>query len=159
MSLKMMSTTQGTFSQHQTITKNLHLFFSWKTHRWHPCTLVPDSVQQGMTGASESCGKGLEMRGKRSLFHVKEWILMVQYKATCCCSAFELYASLCTYMNVFIALSSALFIGTVQVEVKAVKHHRQCKRNCLPLGHRWFKKKKKKTYPNFLICSVNVWCW
>ncbi|XP_016097128.1 thrombospondin type-1 domain-containing protein 7B-like [Sinocyclocheilus grahami] len=37
--------------------------YRWKTHRWHPCTLVPDSVQQGMTGASESCGKGLEMRG------------------------------------------------------------------------------------------------
>lgn len=109
-----MVTTQGTFFQHQTIITNLHLFFRWKAHKWHPCTLVPDSVQQGMAGASESCGKGLEMRGERSLFHVKESILMVCYIATCCCSAFELYASLCTYMNVFIALSSALFIGAVQ---------------------------------------------
>lgn len=66
-----------------------------------------------MTGASESCGKGLEMRGKRSLFNVKESILMVCYIATCFYSAFELYASLCTYMNVFMALSSALFIGAV----------------------------------------------
>ncbi|XP_052004347.1 thrombospondin type-1 domain-containing protein 7B-like [Xyrauchen texanus] len=37
--------------------------YRWNTHKWHPCTLVPDSVQQGMTGVSESCGKGLEMRG------------------------------------------------------------------------------------------------
>ncbi|KAK1789123.1 hypothetical protein P4O66_015074, partial [Electrophorus voltai] len=36
--------------------------YRWRTHRWHPCTLVPDSVRQGMTGASQSCGRGLETR-------------------------------------------------------------------------------------------------
>jgi len=63
--MNVMVITHGTFSQHQIVTTNLHLFFRWKTHRWHPCTLVPDSVQQGMKGAGESCGKGLEMRGKK----------------------------------------------------------------------------------------------
>ncbi|MBN3300954.1 THS7B protein, partial [Amia calva] len=37
--------------------------YRWKTHKWHQCTIVPDSVRQGMTGASESCGRGLETRG------------------------------------------------------------------------------------------------
>ncbi|KAI4875453.1 hypothetical protein NFI96_000520 [Prochilodus magdalenae] len=37
--------------------------YRWRTHKWHPCTLVPDSVRQGMAGAGESCGRGLEVRG------------------------------------------------------------------------------------------------
>lgn len=36
----------------------------WRTHKWHPCTLVPDAVRQGITGPGEACGKGLEVRGK-----------------------------------------------------------------------------------------------
>ncbi|KAG7464148.1 hypothetical protein MATL_G00184190 [Megalops atlanticus] len=36
--------------------------YRWKLHRWHQCTLVPESVRQGTTGASESCGRGLETR-------------------------------------------------------------------------------------------------
>ncbi|XP_041940176.1 thrombospondin type-1 domain-containing protein 7B isoform X1 [Alosa sapidissima] len=37
--------------------------FRWRTHKWHPCTLVPDAVRQGITGPGEACGKGLEVRG------------------------------------------------------------------------------------------------
>ncbi|XP_072556633.1 thrombospondin type-1 domain-containing protein 7B-like isoform X1 [Paramormyrops kingsleyae] len=37
--------------------------YRWKIHKWHQCTLVPDSVQQGLTGVGESCGRGLEIRG------------------------------------------------------------------------------------------------
>ncbi|XP_036432693.1 thrombospondin type-1 domain-containing protein 7B [Colossoma macropomum] len=37
--------------------------YRWTTHKWHSCTLVPDSVRQGMAGAGESCGRGLETRG------------------------------------------------------------------------------------------------
>uniref|UniRef100_A0AAY4ECW1 Thrombospondin type-1 domain-containing protein 7A n=1 Tax=Denticeps clupeoides TaxID=299321 RepID=A0AAY4ECW1_9TELE len=40
----------------------------WKTHKWHPCTLVPDSVRQGITGGGESCGKGLEIRGRKKTY-------------------------------------------------------------------------------------------
>lgn len=35
----------------------------WRTHKWQACTLVPDSVRQGTTGAQEACGRGLEKRG------------------------------------------------------------------------------------------------
>ncbi|XP_034041977.1 thrombospondin type-1 domain-containing protein 7B [Thalassophryne amazonica] len=37
--------------------------FRWKTHKWHSCTLVPDSVRRGITGLGEICGDGLETRG------------------------------------------------------------------------------------------------
>uniref|UniRef100_A0A8C9SRK1 Thrombospondin type-1 domain-containing protein 7A n=1 Tax=Scleropages formosus TaxID=113540 RepID=A0A8C9SRK1_SCLFO len=36
--------------------------YRWKTHKWHQCTLVPDSVRHGVTGPGESCGQGLETR-------------------------------------------------------------------------------------------------
>uniref|UniRef100_A0A3B1IIX4 Thrombospondin type-1 domain-containing protein 7A n=1 Tax=Astyanax mexicanus TaxID=7994 RepID=A0A3B1IIX4_ASTMX len=36
--------------------------YRWRTHKWHSCMLVPDSVRQGMSGAAESCGRGLETR-------------------------------------------------------------------------------------------------
>uniref|UniRef100_A0A8C9U5U9 Thrombospondin type-1 domain-containing protein 7A n=1 Tax=Scleropages formosus TaxID=113540 RepID=A0A8C9U5U9_SCLFO len=36
--------------------------YRWKTHKWHQCTLVPESVRQGLTGMGESCGRGLEIR-------------------------------------------------------------------------------------------------
>ncbi|MFT7818109.1 thrombospondin type-1 domain-containing protein 7B-like [Arapaima gigas] len=36
--------------------------YRWKTHKWHQCTLVPESVRQGLTGTVESCGRGLETR-------------------------------------------------------------------------------------------------
>ncbi|XP_062313300.1 thrombospondin type-1 domain-containing protein 7B [Osmerus eperlanus] len=37
--------------------------YRWKTHKWQACTLVPDSVRQGMAGPVEACGNGLETRG------------------------------------------------------------------------------------------------
>ncbi|CAJ1071311.1 thrombospondin type-1 domain-containing protein 7B [Xyrichtys novacula] len=37
--------------------------YRWKTHRWHSCVLVPDSVGQGPSGPGETCGHGLEKRG------------------------------------------------------------------------------------------------
>ncbi|XP_056145668.1 thrombospondin type-1 domain-containing protein 7B [Lampris incognitus] len=37
--------------------------YRWKTHKWHTCTLVPDSVRQGMAGPADLCGDGLETRG------------------------------------------------------------------------------------------------
>ncbi|KAM6984977.1 thrombospondin type-1 domain-containing protein 7B [Aplochiton taeniatus] len=37
--------------------------YRWQKHKWHTCTLVPDSVRQGMAGPVESCGNGLETRG------------------------------------------------------------------------------------------------
>uniref|UniRef100_A0A8D2ZLL0 Thrombospondin type-1 domain-containing protein 7A n=1 Tax=Scophthalmus maximus TaxID=52904 RepID=A0A8D2ZLL0_SCOMX len=37
--------------------------YSWRTHKWHSCTLVPDSVRRGLTGPGEACGNGLETRG------------------------------------------------------------------------------------------------
>ncbi|KAM4608386.1 thrombospondin type-1 domain-containing protein 7B [Polymixia lowei] len=39
--------------------------YRWKTHKWHSCTLVPDSVRQGLAGPGEFCGNGLETRGVR----------------------------------------------------------------------------------------------
>ncbi|XP_061090823.1 thrombospondin type-1 domain-containing protein 7B-like [Conger conger] len=36
--------------------------YRWKTQKWHECTLVPESVRQGSTGAGEPCGRGLETR-------------------------------------------------------------------------------------------------
>uniref|UniRef100_A0A3B5A609 Thrombospondin type 1 domain containing 7B n=1 Tax=Stegastes partitus TaxID=144197 RepID=A0A3B5A609_9TELE len=34
----------------------------WRTHKWHSCTLVPDSVRRGLSGPAEACGNGLETR-------------------------------------------------------------------------------------------------
>lgn len=67
-----------------------------------------------MTGASESCGKGLEMRGKRTLLYVKEWVLIVHLIATFVALPLSYMHHCVLYMAVFMALSSALFIGTVQ---------------------------------------------
>nr|XP_009937046.1 PREDICTED: thrombospondin type-1 domain-containing protein 7B [Opisthocomus hoazin] len=36
--------------------------YRWKTHRWSPCVLVPDSVRQAVPGHSEACGHGLQSR-------------------------------------------------------------------------------------------------
>ncbi|XP_005519659.1 PREDICTED: thrombospondin type-1 domain-containing protein 7B [Pseudopodoces humilis] len=36
--------------------------YRWKSHRWSPCVLVPDSVRQGLPGQSEACGHGLQSR-------------------------------------------------------------------------------------------------
>ncbi|XP_069717652.1 thrombospondin type-1 domain-containing protein 7B isoform X1 [Phaenicophaeus curvirostris] len=36
--------------------------YRWKTHRWSPCVLVPDSVRQSVLGHSEACGHGLQSR-------------------------------------------------------------------------------------------------
>ncbi|NWV59055.1 THS7B protein, partial [Malurus elegans] len=36
--------------------------YRWKSHRWSPCVLVPDSVRQGVPGQSEPCGHGLQAR-------------------------------------------------------------------------------------------------
>uniref|UniRef100_A0A3Q4ARY6 Thrombospondin type-1 domain-containing protein 7A n=1 Tax=Mola mola TaxID=94237 RepID=A0A3Q4ARY6_MOLML len=38
--------------------------YRWRTHKWHSCTLVPDSVRRGLPGPGEACGNGLETRGK-----------------------------------------------------------------------------------------------
>ncbi|XP_069791231.1 thrombospondin type-1 domain-containing protein 7B isoform X2 [Narcine bancroftii] len=37
--------------------------YRWKTHKWHHCVLPPDYVRQGMMGATENCGSGLQSRG------------------------------------------------------------------------------------------------
>ncbi|XP_024919574.1 thrombospondin type-1 domain-containing protein 7B [Cynoglossus semilaevis] len=37
--------------------------FSWTTHKWHGCTLVPESIRRGLNGPGEPCGTGLETRG------------------------------------------------------------------------------------------------
>uniref|UniRef100_A0A671XNQ9 Thrombospondin type-1 domain-containing protein 7A n=1 Tax=Sparus aurata TaxID=8175 RepID=A0A671XNQ9_SPAAU len=37
--------------------------YRWRTHKWHSCILVPDSVRRGLPGPGEACGKGLETRG------------------------------------------------------------------------------------------------
>ncbi|XP_014851900.1 PREDICTED: thrombospondin type-1 domain-containing protein 7B isoform X1 [Poecilia mexicana] len=37
--------------------------FRWRMHKWHSCTLVPDSVRRGLSGSGEACGNGLETRG------------------------------------------------------------------------------------------------
>uniref|UniRef100_A0A3B4YAH4 Thrombospondin type-1 domain-containing protein 7A n=1 Tax=Seriola lalandi dorsalis TaxID=1841481 RepID=A0A3B4YAH4_SERLL len=34
----------------------------WRTHKWHSCALVPDSVRRGLSGPGEACGIGLETR-------------------------------------------------------------------------------------------------
>ncbi|RXM99292.1 Thrombospondin type-1 domain-containing protein 7B [Acipenser ruthenus] len=36
--------------------------YRWKPHKWHQCTIVPDSVRIGIIGAGEACGQGLETR-------------------------------------------------------------------------------------------------
>ncbi|XP_063067955.1 thrombospondin type-1 domain-containing protein 7B-like [Engraulis encrasicolus] len=36
--------------------------YSWQTHRWQKCILVPDSVRQAVGASTESCGQGLETR-------------------------------------------------------------------------------------------------
>ncbi|MGH0120071.1 UNVERIFIED_CONTAM: hypothetical protein FKN15_062761 [Acipenser sinensis] len=36
--------------------------YKWKPHKWHQCTIVPDSVRQGIIGAGEACGQGLVTR-------------------------------------------------------------------------------------------------
>uniref|UniRef100_A0A8C5TQ57 Thrombospondin type-1 domain-containing protein 7A n=1 Tax=Malurus cyaneus samueli TaxID=2593467 RepID=A0A8C5TQ57_9PASS len=36
--------------------------YRWKSHRWSPCVLVPESVRQGVPGQSELCGHGLQAR-------------------------------------------------------------------------------------------------
>ncbi|XP_047227142.1 thrombospondin type-1 domain-containing protein 7B isoform X3 [Girardinichthys multiradiatus] len=37
--------------------------YRWRMHKWHSCTLVPDSVRRGLSGSGEACGNGLETRG------------------------------------------------------------------------------------------------
>ncbi|XP_061579008.1 thrombospondin type-1 domain-containing protein 7B [Cololabis saira] len=37
--------------------------YRWRTHKWHSCTLVPDSVRRGLSGSRENCGNGLNTRG------------------------------------------------------------------------------------------------
>ncbi|XP_019738101.1 thrombospondin type-1 domain-containing protein 7B isoform X2 [Hippocampus comes] len=37
--------------------------YRWRTHKWHACTLVPNSVQRSLSQTAESCGNGLETRG------------------------------------------------------------------------------------------------
>ncbi|XP_037542046.1 thrombospondin type-1 domain-containing protein 7B [Nematolebias whitei] len=37
--------------------------YRWRLHKWHSCTLVPDSVRRGLSGSGEACGNGLETRG------------------------------------------------------------------------------------------------
>uniref|UniRef100_A0A6J0SKF4 Thrombospondin type-1 domain-containing protein 7B n=1 Tax=Pogona vitticeps TaxID=103695 RepID=A0A6J0SKF4_9SAUR len=36
--------------------------YRWKVHKWSPCILVPDSIKQGILGANEACGHGLQSR-------------------------------------------------------------------------------------------------
>ncbi|XP_053568516.1 LOW QUALITY PROTEIN: thrombospondin type-1 domain-containing protein 7B [Bombina bombina] len=36
--------------------------YRWQTHRWGRCVLVPESVTQGITGATETCSPGLQSR-------------------------------------------------------------------------------------------------
>ncbi|XP_076852681.1 thrombospondin type-1 domain-containing protein 7B-like, partial [Brachyhypopomus gauderio] len=39
--------------------------YRWRTHKWRPCTLVPESVRQGVMGVmgmGQPCGRGLETR-------------------------------------------------------------------------------------------------
>ncbi|MED6258197.1 Thrombospondin type-1 domain-containing protein 7B [Ataeniobius toweri] len=38
--------------------------YRWRMHKWHSCTLVPDSVRRGLSGSGEACGNGLETRSK-----------------------------------------------------------------------------------------------
>lgn len=40
----------------------------WKTHKWHSCTVAPESVRRSLSAPTELCGNGLETRGKCSLF-------------------------------------------------------------------------------------------
>ncbi|KAK7939999.1 hypothetical protein WMY93_003325 [Mugilogobius chulae] len=37
--------------------------YRWRTHKWHSCSIVPDSVRRGLAGPGELCGDGLETRG------------------------------------------------------------------------------------------------
>ncbi|XP_072300062.1 thrombospondin type-1 domain-containing protein 7B [Eucyclogobius newberryi] len=37
--------------------------YRWRTHKWHSCSIVPDSVRRGLAGPGEFCGDGLETRG------------------------------------------------------------------------------------------------
>uniref|UniRef100_A0AAQ4R7R8 Thrombospondin type-1 domain-containing protein 7A n=1 Tax=Gasterosteus aculeatus aculeatus TaxID=481459 RepID=A0AAQ4R7R8_GASAC len=38
--------------------------YRWRTHKWHSCSPVPDSVRRGLSGpGEEACGNGLETRG------------------------------------------------------------------------------------------------
>ncbi|KAJ7409296.1 hypothetical protein BTVI_56877 [Pitangus sulphuratus] len=45
--------------------------YRWKTHRWSPCMLVPDSVRQGVPGQTEACGHGLQSRGSLQLVNLE----------------------------------------------------------------------------------------
>ncbi|XP_058277386.1 thrombospondin type-1 domain-containing protein 7B [Hirundo rustica] len=36
--------------------------YRWRSQRWSPCVLVPDSVRQGPPGHGEACGHGLQSR-------------------------------------------------------------------------------------------------
>ncbi|XP_028003996.2 thrombospondin type-1 domain-containing protein 7B [Eptesicus fuscus] len=36
--------------------------YRWKPQKWSPCTLVPESVRQGIMSTSEACGKGVQTR-------------------------------------------------------------------------------------------------
>uniref|UniRef100_A0A8C6TPE6 Thrombospondin, type I, domain containing 7Ba n=1 Tax=Neogobius melanostomus TaxID=47308 RepID=A0A8C6TPE6_9GOBI len=37
--------------------------YRWRTHKWHSCSIVPDSVRRGLAVPGELCGNGLETRG------------------------------------------------------------------------------------------------
>ncbi|KAF7655323.1 hypothetical protein LDENG_00057900 [Lucifuga dentata] len=52
--------------------------YRWRTHKWHSCTLVPDSVRRGISGPGEACGNGLETRGISCVGETGEWTSMME---------------------------------------------------------------------------------
>lgn len=42
-------------------------YFRWKTHKWRKCQLVPWFLRQNSAGAQETCGPGLQTRGKKPI--------------------------------------------------------------------------------------------
>lgn len=49
----------------------LMAFGRWKTHKWRRCQLVPWSVRQDTPGAQETCGPGIQFRGKCGHTHTR----------------------------------------------------------------------------------------
>lgn len=47
------------------IISHLILMVRWKTHKWRRCRLVPWSIRQDSPGAQETCGPGLQFRGRK----------------------------------------------------------------------------------------------
>lgn len=54
------------------------LLFRWKTHKWRRCQLVPWSVRQDTPGAQETCGPGMQVRGKENQAPVHMHMLTAQ---------------------------------------------------------------------------------